>query len=339
MTILCPNCGTVQNANTTVREETYTYKGEPVTLQHELSVCAVCGTEVATAQQAEESLIAVREVYRNRHGLISPDEIRSIRQRYGAGQKPFGIILGLGESTIANYERGELPTAANSNLIRLMDDPNVFRALFDERHDLIGPTQRKRIEPRLNGDVDSKITIYGGLVTRETADEYTGFRQPDEYRVEAILGFIVDSLDESVYKTKLLKLCFLIDFEHFRRHTVSITGWPYARLPHGPVLQEYKSILETAEQNGVIQTEDFDDGKTVVRIGDRGRSVYERSEFTEDEQTTIRDVLRRWGSKSAKELSQYTHKLSAWNHTDHAQEISYLSALDDETVTEARPDA
>ncbi len=178
MTILCPQCGTVRNAKTTVRHETYAYKAEPVTVQHELTVCTVCGTEVATAQQAEESLIAVREAYRRNHDLITPEEIRSIRERYGAGQKPFGIILGLGESTIANYERGELPTAANSNLIRLMNDPHVFRTLFAERRELIGPTQRRRIEARVDGGKERQVSLFDGFAVREKADEYTGFRLP-----------------------------------------------------------------------------------------------------------------------------------------------------------------
>jgi len=328
MKTLCPYCGTVQNAKTISRIETYTYKGETISLSHELSVCTVCGTEMATAQQAGDSLIAVREAYRGRHDLISPDEIRSIRERYGAGQKPFGIVLGLGESTIANYERGELPTAANSNLIRLMDDPHAFRTLFEERRELIGPTQQKRIGARIGETTEYPLKPFGGLAVRETADEYTGFRRPDQVRVEALLRIIVGSLKESVVKTKLLKLCFLIDFEHFRRHTVSITGWPYARLPHGPVLQEYKQILDVAEHHGVIQTEDFDDGTTVVRLGNRKQVNNQQTVFTEDELATIHDVLQRWGSASATGLSDYTHTLPAYNRTAHAREISYVLALE-----------
>jgi hypothetical protein len=34
--------------------------------------------------------------------------------RYGAGQKPFGILLGLGESIINTYEQGNVPRVANS---------------------------------------------------------------------------------------------------------------------------------------------------------------------------------------------------------------------------------
>ena len=332
MRILCPHCGTVRNAKTISRIETYTYKGESITLSHESSVCTVCEAEVAKAQQAEDNLIAVREAYRSRHDLISPDEIRRIRERYGAGQKPFGVILGLGKSTIANYERGELPTAANSNLIRLMEDPHAFRTLFEERRELIGPTQQKRVAARIGETTEYPLMPFGELAVRETADEYTGFRRPDQNRVEALLRMIVSSLvgspNETVFKMKLLKLCFLADIEHFRRHTVSITGWPYARLPHGPVLQEYKLILDVAEQHGVIQTEDFDDGTTVVRLGNRKQGNNQQTVFTEDELATINDVLKRWGNASATALSDYTHKLPAYNRTAHAREISYVLALE-----------
>lgn len=328
MRILCPECGTVRDADVVPRDETYVFKGESITVPHEISVCSVCGTEVATAQQADSSLIAIREAYRSRHDLISPEEIRTIRKRYGAGQKPFGLILGLGESTIANYERGELPTTANSNLIRLMDDLHSFRQLFEERRELIGPTQRRRIEERLNGRGSVRHTIYEGVSVREEADEYTGFRQPDVSRIEALLGIVLERLGKPVHKTKLLKLCYIIDFEHFRHNTVSVTGWSYARLPHGPVLQDYKQLLEDAERRGIIQSEDFDDGTTVLRPGAREHRTDDGVKFDEDELATIDRVLERWSDTTAKELSDYTHRQPAWLQTDHAKEISYVLAFE-----------
>lgn len=291
-------------------------------------MCAICGTEVATAHQAHEGLNAVREAYRRRHGLISPNEIRSIRERYGAGQKPFSIILGFGESTIANYERGEIPTAANSNLIRLMNDPHSFQSLYFERRKLIGPTQQKRIEARISETANNASTVFDGMSVRETPDEFTGFRVQDSLRVKALLASIVRCSPHPVHKTKLLKLCFLADFEHFRQHTVSLSGWPYARLPHGPVLQNYKHVLDIAEQNGFIRTQDFDDGTTVIELGDRRELKHELALFSEEEQATIHEVLDRWGHMSAGELSQYTHTLPAWERTDPSREISYVLALE-----------
>ena len=106
------------------------------------------------------------------HTLVTPNEIRAIRRRYGAGQKPFGLILGLGEGTIATYERGELPTSAHSSFIRLMADKRTFRSLYVERRELIGPTQQRRIDRHLRVQERGYSVEIKPLVAAETVDEY-----------------------------------------------------------------------------------------------------------------------------------------------------------------------
>ena len=99
------------------------------------------------------------------------------------------------------------------------------------------------------------------------------------------------------YKARLLKLAFLADQHHFRAHTVSLTVRPYARLDHGPVPQDYKEMLVAAEEDGFV--------------------------------ASIDEVIRRWGTLSAAELSQFTYTLPACQMTSHASEISYAWTLEE----------
>ena len=78
-----------------------------------------------------------------------PGDIIRLRNRYGASQKAFGIILGFGELTINSYEQGSVPSDSNMNLLRLVEDPLAFARLYESRKDRIGPTQRNRIEAAL----------------------------------------------------------------------------------------------------------------------------------------------------------------------------------------------
>ena len=66
-TSLCPDCGDIREFSLLQREETYDYRGESITLVHELSVCTNCSAEVSTAHQVTKSLDAVREEYQRRH--------------------------------------------------------------------------------------------------------------------------------------------------------------------------------------------------------------------------------------------------------------------------------
>ena len=325
----CPNCGALQVVRVETREETYTFRGEDITTSHEFYVCSVCSEEFSTAAQAEESLRAVREEYRRGHDLVTPEEIVRIRKQYNVGQKPFGTILGLGEATINSYERGDIPTVAHSSLIRQAGDRQVFERLYRERRALVGPTQQKRIDAALAERPALVIGVSRGIEAHEEPDEYTGFRPQSKKRLEALFSAILTRVSGPVYKTRLLKLAFLADQHHFRAHTVSLTGWPYARLDHGPVPQDYKEMLVAAEEDGFVASEDHDDGTTTFTPGDEAAATRGESLFSEDELSSIDEVIRRWGTLSAAELSQFTHTLSAWQKTSHAREISYAWTLEE----------
>lgn len=330
---LCPSCGDIREISLLEREETYTFRGEKIALNHEVAVCTDCGEEFSTADQIERSLTSVQEEFRRRRNLVTPEDIRSIRAKYHAGQKPFGILLGLGESTINSYEKGDLPTDAISQLIRSVSDPETFTSMFHERKHKIGPTQQKRIASCLEKGVSKRTFDLDATIVKEEPSEYTGFRKPDPERLERMLGYIAALLGSPVYKTKLLKLAFLSEFEHFRSHTVSITGWPYARLPHGPVPQEYKLLLSLAERDGFIASEDDDDGTSLIRAGGETDDFSERNPFSDEELGAIQDVVRKWQNISATDLSNYTHSLRAWKETQHAKEISYALALQGKSMS------
>ncbi len=325
----CPHCGDVRDVRLETEEETYPFRGESITVSSRSFRCSVCDGDFSTAEQADHTLQAVREEYRRLHNLVTPEEIVSIRKQYGAGQKPFGRILGLGEATINSYEQGEVPTTANSNLIRQAADPGVFARMYGERRDQIGPTQQKRIDAALAQRPSYVISFSGSISVHEEPDEYTGFRPQDRRRLEALFRAILARLGGPVYKTKLLKLAFLADHEHFRANTVSITGWPYARLDHGPVPQDYKELLVAAEEDGFIVSQDHDDGTTTFSSGDGMAAGGEQSMFSEDETASIDRVCDRWGPLGATELCRYTHTLAAWQNTSHAEEISYVHAVED----------
>jgi len=72
------------------------------------------------SKRLHEDAIAI---YRKRHDLLSADEIRLIRERFGLTQANLARLLRLGANTVSRWESGRnVQTAAMDILLRLIRD-------------------------------------------------------------------------------------------------------------------------------------------------------------------------------------------------------------------------
>jgi putative zinc finger/helix-turn-helix YgiT family protein len=85
--------------------------------------CPRCGEVVlrfSNAKRLQEDAIGV---YRKKHGLLSADEIRAIRERFGLTQRDLARLLHLGANTISRWESGRnVQTEAMEMLLRVLRD-------------------------------------------------------------------------------------------------------------------------------------------------------------------------------------------------------------------------
>jgi putative zinc finger/helix-turn-helix YgiT family protein len=86
-------------------------------------VCPRCGERVLRFRDAKRLREDAIARYRTKHGLLSADEIRLIRERNGLNQAEFARLLRLGSNTVSRWEAGRnVQTAAMDMLLRLIRD-------------------------------------------------------------------------------------------------------------------------------------------------------------------------------------------------------------------------
>jgi putative zinc finger/helix-turn-helix YgiT family protein len=142
----CPVCEQTRDVDVVEREETVFLKGKEIRFSAVMNHCLVCGEDFEAPGQLDRNLLAAREVYARLYESPRPEQIVALRSRYGASQKAFGLILGFGELTINSYEQGSVPDSANRLLLKLAENPVVFRAMYEINSSRIGALQRQRIE-------------------------------------------------------------------------------------------------------------------------------------------------------------------------------------------------
>jgi putative zinc finger/helix-turn-helix YgiT family protein len=92
----------------------------PSTLHLRCPRCDEVVLRFSDARRLQEDAIAL---YRKKHGLLSADEIRTIRERFGLTQNQLARLLHLGANTISRWESGRnVQTEAMEMLLRLLRD-------------------------------------------------------------------------------------------------------------------------------------------------------------------------------------------------------------------------
>lgn len=111
-----------------------------------------------------------------------------------------------------------------------------------------------------------------------------------------------------VNKTKLLKLLYLADIEHFRKFGSTVTGFDWIFYFYGPWASEYDSLLEELERRDAIALETWASGDhegASIRLRESRDldSVIQNA----DEFFRIRHQIDAWAERSLPELLNYVY--------------------------------
>jgi putative zinc finger/helix-turn-helix YgiT family protein len=97
-------------------------KGEPVSVELSAPQCANCGEVVILGKHVRAYHRAVSDAYRRKVGLLTIDEIDSLRRNLNMTLPEFASYLSVGIATLKRWRRGEIQTEALDRLVRLRAD-------------------------------------------------------------------------------------------------------------------------------------------------------------------------------------------------------------------------
>lgn len=118
----CPACGT------TMAEKRGTLRlpvnGEEIAVPSAVHLaCPDCGEIVLRYRDSRRLGEDAAAIYRKKHGLLSAEEIRALRERLALTQADLARLLRLGANTVSRWESGRnVQTAAMDILLRLIRD-------------------------------------------------------------------------------------------------------------------------------------------------------------------------------------------------------------------------
>lgn len=274
------------------------YLKDPITLE-----------EVFDRNIEIENDIRLYDIYKKRHNLLTSEEIKEIRKKYGMNQKEYALSIGLGEISVHRFENGSIQTEAIDAIMRLSSNPdnmydlirNNRKNLLPEKYDLFveNINLRRNLKYHNIASLDVEKLKSLKFETANTLDltDYLISKYNDKIDEMKEKYNIKDMSNKAEYITplKLQKLLYYIqalslvvyDKEAFKS---KIYAWPY-----GPVVEDvYKKYK----------------GKTPIIASNK---IVNLSEGLKE---IVDIVIQSYGQIEAKKLIDLTHDEEPWKGTE-----------------------
>jgi uncharacterized phage-associated protein len=149
-----------------------------------------------------------------------------------------------------------------------------------------------------------------------------GFMNKEKYK-NAILFFIENVPNLGV--TKLNKLLYFLDFDHFEKYGNAVTDDIYENKELGPVPKHIDQILEEMQSEKLIdivpeQIIDF------VRYHLLAQAKHDANVFKPSEIEVLCEITEKWRHHTAKEIVIASHGEAPWLATRNGESIPYALA-------------
>lgn len=263
-------------------------------------------------------------LYREKYGIISPDEIKKLREKYKLSQREFSQLLGFGEITISRYERGSLPTVAQNQIIKDSENPNKMLEFLEMNSEKVGQQKAKELKEHLQEMLNSNL--YEQLIIDEIRDIFqhepdifSGYKPFDFKKFSNMVWFF--SKKDRPYLTKLNKLMFYADYYFFKNFQMSLSGAKYMRHHYGPVPEKFQTLYDNINDIEIIEN---DHGSFTSTIIDK----CEEEIFNEQELEILNFVYDKFKTMYSGEIRDFSHEEKCWIETPNKELISYNYAED-----------
>lgn len=322
---LCPECGKITDWEEITKVEDFNIKDEHIEISVRIFRCPSCSSEFEDFNADSDPYRLAYDEFRRRKGLVFPSQIINFRKKYDLTQKELSGLLGFGDITLSRYENGALQDEAHDQLLKFVLDPANLLKLVSQKPEIIATEKRTALVSKLEAERTIDFVL-DEILAGNHSGILTGNR---EFSFDKLVNLIkYFTYQNSVFKSKLMKLLFYADFKSFKETAQSITGLRYAHLPYGPVPDKHGFILAS------ILEVDHTISMDLQSVGDFIGEIIVSSEpnaadiFSAEEETVIRSIHNQFVNYSAKAIEDFSHEEKGYKETKNGEIIAYSYAND-----------
>ncbi len=249
-------------------------------------VCKHCSEPLMDSDQMNILRQAAADKYRDNHGLLNSQKIVSLRRNMDMSQREFAQYLGVGDASIKRWETYFAQEAAMDEHIRLKCDKEF-----------------------------AQKNAFDVSVATQAVDQFSGNREFSWERFSNVVLVLIESCKSPLYINKAL---FYLDFLHFKKNGIGITGSSYAKLEYGPCPDDYKILFKRMVEEGLIRESK---GHELIANGKVNFDI-----FDDSEKETLNEIIKLTKKDSGKRLYNLSHGEEAYTKSSMWSVVSYSYA-------------
>lgn len=325
---LCTCCMEEHEVKTVLVREQTIFKNRRVTYEASYLYCDTAMELYTEEQQMQENDIRMKDAYRRIEGLLTSEEIRGIRTRYGISQSDLCTLLGWGGKTITRYESHQVQDKAHDTILKkIAHDPEWFLSLLREaKNSLSADSYGKYLETGTSL-YEKERDFYLRRAIEASYAKYYG-EQKLHGNTELSLDKVVDVIRyfafsekvSSLYKVKLMKLLWYADALSFKKRGFAITGMVYQALPMGAVPVAHDAIIAL---QGVPCEEEYIKEEEIIAYHFSLNEEPSCPALSNDDKGILDIVIEKLGKMSKRQIVSFMHMEQAYIRTAQQDAILF----------------
>lgn len=308
-------------------EHNYNIKGKEIKFISPRRFCKECNSLVYDAELDNEASRKAIEIYNKNYGICKED-IVNLRNKYNLSQELFSKIIGCAKKTLISYEKGTAIPNDNYMIIinTLISKPDTIITLIESNKNQFTDKEYFRIKEKISKFSNNEKQLF--YIKDFEPNEYNGYTKLDKNK---IINLILMFAKKGILKTKLLKEMFYADFLNYKYTGESITGLEYAKLPYGPVPDNFEKIITECKNEELISYNiEYKNEYELHNI--KSLTEIDETVFTNEELDIIDKVIEFFKNYKSKEIADFSHEEKAYIETNFSDKISYDYAFDIERI-------
>lgn len=137
--------------------DTFTFRGQKFTITSTCYECVDTGEQFTDTLQDEALVQAMRQQWRERNGVPTPEQLTARRKSLGLSGNEMAVLLGLGINQYRQYEKGDFPSESKARLLQLAVDERALASLLDAARPVLSARALGKLQHYLDQELARHI--------------------------------------------------------------------------------------------------------------------------------------------------------------------------------------